>query len=114
MDFKTLSKELRILTVKKTATGDSVKWTEIMEFKVSKNHPQQIFFKTSHLEDNFKVLSLKRLGTAELGKLVPNRLNNQPNKISEEKYSDLQSMCVGETPVIRLEEHKQFYRSLPH
>ena len=114
LDFKTLSKELRILTVKKTDTGDSVKWTEIMEFKVSKNHPQQIFFKTSHLEDNFKVLSLKRLGTAELGKLLPNRLNNQPNKISEEKYSDLQSMCVGETPVIRLEEHKQFYRSLPH
>ena len=85
-----------------------------MEFKVSKNHAQQIFFRTSHLEDNFKVLSLKRLSTAELGKLVPNRLNNQPNKISEEKYSYLQSMCVGETPVIRLEEHKQFYRSLPH
>ena len=114
LDFKTLAKELRVLTVKKTNTGDPVKWTEIMELKVSKSYPQQIFFKTSHLAENFKVLSLKRLGTAEVRKVVPNRLNTQPNKISEEKYLDLQSMCVGETPVIRLEEHKQFYRSLPH
>ncbi|CAG9765951.1 unnamed protein product [Ceutorhynchus assimilis] len=114
LDFKTLAKELRVLTVRKTETGDPVKWTEIMELKVLKNHPQQIFFKTSHLSNDFKVLSLKRLGTSELRKVVPNRLNTQPNKMSEEKYSDLQSMCVGETPVIRLEEHKKFYRSLPH
>lgn len=114
LDFKTLAKELRVLTVKKSESGDAFKWTEIMEFKVSKNHPQQILFKTSHLADDFKVLSLKRLGTTDLRTVVPNRLNNQPNKISQEKYSDLQSMCMGETPVIRLEEHKAFYRSLPH
>lgn len=114
LDFKTLAKELRVLTVKKSESGDPFKWTEIMELKVSKNHPQQIFFKTSHLAGDFKVLSLKRLGTADLRAVVPNRLNNQPNKISQEKYSDLQSMCMGETPVIRLEEHKKFYRSLPH
>lgn len=113
LDFKTLAKELRVLTVKKTEDGEPVKWTEIMELKVSKNHPHQIFFKTSHLAEDFRVLSLKRLDT-DLRKVVPNRLNNQPPKISEEKYLDLQSLCTGETPVIRLDEHKNFYRSLPH
>lgn len=85
-----------------------------MELKVSKNHPQKIFFKSSHLADDFKEITLKRLGTVELKKVVPNHLNTQANKISGEKYSDLQSMCEGKTPIIRLEEHTQFYRSLPH
>ncbi|CAG9818216.1 unnamed protein product [Phaedon cochleariae] len=38
LDFKTLSKELRILNIKTTETGETFKWNDIMEFKNSIRH----------------------------------------------------------------------------
>lgn len=114
-DFKSLSTDLRILTIKKdNETGAPIKWTDMKEIAVEKKAPQIIKFKTSHLDTSFRSLTLKRLSAENVNSQRLEILNSQPPKISGEKFKDLMSLCDGNTPVIKHTEHVTFYRSLPH
>lgn len=111
LDFKSLSKSLRILDARRESiNGEVFPWNSIMELRVRKEQPSKIFYKTSH---DLKTISLKRL-SQNVKDYEITKLNTDRNKISKEKYQDLMSLCSGETPLIRLQEHKNFYLSLPH
>lgn len=73
----------------------------------------KLFFKKSHLDKEYDSITLKRLEIG-ISNMQLNALNNEPPKIPKRKYEDLISLCIGQTPVVRLPECKQFYRSLPH
>lgn len=113
-DFKLVSKNLRILTIRKdNETQEAINWIEMSAIMVEKAEPEKIFFKTSHLQENYRSISLKRQHSELLTHSLP-VLNTTPPKISSEKYNALVSLCEGNTPVIRLPEYKNFYMSLPH
>lgn len=114
LDFKKFSEELRVRSIRIDDTGLPFKWTDMVEFHVRKNNISQIFFKTSHLDQNYRSLTLKRQNNESLLSKKLNNLNRGPRPISTEKYNDLIALCSGNTPVIKLPEHVQFYRSLPH
>ena len=118
LDFKGLSKDLRILESGK-ASGSQEDgfggWGNIMELKVTKQHPDKIFYKPSHNDSAYKIMSLKRLNKSVKDiSLTLKRLNTGRTNISREKYTDLQTLCSGTTPVVGLHEHKVYYTSLPH
>lgn len=113
LDFKKLSQDLRILSIKTSETGDPIKWNDIMELKVTKSQPLTIFFKTSHLQKDYGCFKLKRQ-QLNLQGLPLQALNSEPRKIDAKKYRNLKSLCEGTKPVIRLEEHKKFYLGIPH
>ena len=117
-NFKKFSEDLKILSIR-TDDDDSdlpINWNNMMEMRVIKTNPTAIFFKTSHLEKEYRSISIKRQ-QAPLIKNEPQKLNKEPNQISREKYADLQSLCfsaTGKPTVIRNAEHKAFYSHLPH
>lgn len=117
-DFKLLAKELRILTVREdNETNIPIHWPSMVDWEFKKEKPRDIFFKTSHLEEKYRSLTLKRLTKAEFSKALTRPLkvlNNQPCKISKEKYKDLLSLCEDPIPVVRNAEYVNYYRSLPH
>lgn len=115
LDFKTLAQDLRILKERSDdqKSGDPVNWTKMVDIAVSKSRPEVIQFKTSHLQSDYKSISLKRLPNNILGKEV-NKLNKESPKLSKDKYEDLLSLCTGNTPVVRNPEFVNFYKSLPH
>lgn len=113
-DFKQLSKELKILKARKdNETGKEINWTEVVEVRVIKSDPRTIFFKTSHLQQRSRSITLKRVIPDPL-KLPVKKLNKEPIPLSTEKYKDLISLCEGETPVVRNIDHVHYYQSLPH
>ena len=113
-DFKTLSKDLRILEARRSSGSEGTfNWNRVMELQVSKQHLDKVFYKTSHSELEFKSLSLKRLKKSINEYDLP-KLNAEANKISKEKYNDVLSLCSGPTPVVNIREHKSFYMNLPH
>lgn len=112
-NFKKLSQDLRILSIRKDDLGEDINWTEMVEFKVMKSQPLKCFFKNSHLESNYRSITLKRQ-VSDFFKMTICPLNVAPPKISKLKYDDLIGLCKGEKPVIRLPEHNQYYYSLPH
>lgn len=114
LDFKKLSRDLRVLSIRTSETGKSVKWHDIMELKVTKKEPLTIFYKTSHLHDTYEELKLKRQKVTNLENYTIEGLNYSQKKISKEKYEDLKSLCEGDTPVIRFAEFKRFYLNIPH
>lgn len=109
--FKLLSKELRVLSVRETDNGKNIKWPNIMEIMVNRNEPKKIFLKTSHVQDEYDSITLKRFRYCDL---TVSSLNSEPPKIAKNKYEDLVALCSGLTPVIRQPEFQQFYLSLPH
>lgn len=78
-----------------------------------KSQPLTIFFKTSHLQNEYKSFKLKRQ-LLNLQGLSLQALNPASRKITNDKYLNLKSLCEGDTPLIRLEEHKNFYLNIPH
>ncbi|CAH2019609.1 unnamed protein product [Acanthoscelides obtectus] len=46
-DYKSLSKDLRILSIRTSESGKNVKWTDVMEVLVTQASPLKIFFKNS-------------------------------------------------------------------
>lgn len=78
LDFKELSKSLRILSVKAANTGEKIKWTEMMEFRVQKQNLNQILFKTSHQQGDYKVLLLKWQKNY-ITKATPASANSEPD-----------------------------------
>ena len=115
LNFKKLSEDLKILSIRKDDdnSGLPINWNNVMEMRVTKASPSTIFFKTSHLENQYRSISLKRQHV-HLTQSEPEKLNSEPNRLSREKYADLMSLCSGKTPLIRNAEHKSFYSSLPH
>lgn len=111
-DFKSMAKDLRVLSVRQDDNGDKVDWPSMMEYMVLKKEPNKIFFKTSHLDDEYRTITLPR--SACDPKVKPQPLNKVCPKLSAEKYKDLMALCSGPTPVIRNQEHASFYKNLPH
>ena len=92
LDFKTLSKELRILEARRASdTEESFAWSRVMELQVTKSKPDEILYKTSSFDTSYKVLSLKRLPKSEQEHSVQT-LNTGLNNVSKEKFSDLVSL----------------------
>lgn len=112
-NFKWLSEKLRVLTIREDDSGEKIKWTEMVEFKVSKGDSSKILFKTSHLQSSYRSLSLKRNVLQFLNAPIP-QLNDHPIELPERKYTDLMALCSGVKPPINLPEYVHFYRSLPH
>ncbi|KAG5886847.1 hypothetical protein JTB14_035864 [Gonioctena quinquepunctata] len=112
IDFKKLSLDLRI--IKSRETDDAIKWNDIMEVKVSKLHPDTLFFKSSHNQQKYSKITLKRQKKINLKTVILRPLNEEPNKIGKAKYKDLISLCQGVTPVVKIAEYRDFYASLPH
>lgn len=112
-DFKLYSKTLRILKVRTSDSGKNINWTNIREILVKKTDPCKIFFKTSHLQNEFDSISLKRLSN-NIRNLQLRPLNTEPPKISKCKFQDLSSLCRGDTPVVRLPEFQNFFLTLSH
>lgn len=112
LDFKSFSKELRILSVRESDSNKPIKWTDIMNLMVKKEEPMSIFFKYSH-NDNFydKIVLKQRLPLSDVT-LKP--LNSGRIPLSKKKYDDLTSLCKGKTPVVRMPELQEFFFSLPH
>lgn len=113
IDFKKLSQDLRILTVRVSEKGQTVKWTEIREFMVTKDEPTKLFFKYSHCNDDYDAIELKRL-VKNIKEIRLQPLNKEPPKLTKKKYADLVSLCEGPTPVVRSPEIQDFYKNLPH
>lgn len=112
-DFKSFSENLRVRSLRTDDKGNPFKWTDVAEFKVTKTDIQKIFFKTSHLDENYRSVTLKRQNATLLMKPL-SKLNKELRPISMAKYKDLNALCIGNTPVVRLPEHTNFYKSLPH
>ena len=80
IDFKSLSKDLKILDAKENTEH----WNEIMELRVYKTQLNVIFYKTSHTRMYFNEIKLKRL-KQNIEEFPLKMLNNKPNNISKEK-----------------------------
>lgn len=113
LDFKKMSTDIQLLSLRKDDTGAHVNWTEMTEFCVKKSDPIKFFFKTSHDQESYRSLTLKRQKMFLLyAEIRP--LNEYPPKIATEKYEDLMSLTKGDTAVIRHPDYVEFYKSLPH
>lgn len=111
LDFKLLSKNLRILSIRSDDQGGTMDWTKVTEIMVNKNEANRIFFKTSHLQEEHRSLTLKqRHPMTAIGE--PPRLYSHPPKISKDKFDDLLSLCQGSFPVVRVPEYVNFFKSL--
>lgn len=114
--FKELSIKLRVLSIRECDDSeDTVDWTKMAELRVVKSKPDTIQFKSDLNSETYNSISLKRQNRSEnpLAREVP-KLNKGANKLPKLKYRDLCSLCVGDKSVIRSEDHRQFYKSLPH
>lgn len=111
LNFKKLSEDYRIKSIRNDDDGKNFKWTEIFEFFVKKDTPNKLFFKTSHLDTRYRAITIKRKtgGTITLSKL-----NKEPRAIPLPKYNDLMALCSGDKPVIRSPDDVLFYSSLSH
>ena len=111
LDFKSLSKDLRVLTIRSDDQGGTMDWTKVTTLMVKKTDGKKIFFKSSHLQEEYRSLTLKQRlqGTDKLQNLY-----TQAPKISKDKYEDLVSLCEGAFPVIRVTYYRDFFKSLPH
>ena len=107
LDFKSMAKDLRILE----SRDEKVDWNDIMEVQVLAKHPNTVFYKTSHNDVAFSEINLKRL-SKPAGQFQAKQLNQQPPKIPKAKWIDLVKLCTGDTPVVKLPEHKAFYMNL--
>lgn len=112
LDFKTLSQNLRILNRRNDDNGCSINWTAIMELMVKKNDSNKIFFKMSHASADYRTLTLTQ-NIKEDHLLKPlSPLYKEQIKITKAKYDDLNSLCTGNLPVIRINDYANFYKGL--
>lgn len=112
LDFKLLSKDLRILSIRSDDHGGTVDWTRIAEIMVKKTETNRIFFKSSHVQKEYRSITLKQRHPMSVTEEPP-KLYTQPPKISKDKFGDLLSLCQGPFPVVRELDYVQFFKSLP-
>lgn len=115
LDFKQLSKDLRILKEREIegSTDFVLDWKQMAEIKITKQNLHEMQFKISHNEESYQKLLLKRQ-KVNLSKIKVAKLNSTALNITKAKYNDMLSLCQGSTPVIRSKEHKQFYELPPY
>ncbi|XP_030831813.1 uncharacterized protein LOC115918229 isoform X2 [Strongylocentrotus purpuratus] len=116
LSWRSYSQQLGILRTRTSDEGVSVDWTMFKQVQLKKECPMQIFFKTSHLQDQYNTLSIgqgRRRNPAQSLQL-PGQLYESRPKLSQEKYGDLVSLCRGSTPVIIQPELVEYYENLPH
>lgn len=113
LNFKKFSIDLNVLAIRKDDNGELINWTKMAEYRVMKNEPLKIYFKTNHTNIRYRSLTLKRHAKNLLTDNI-SKLNASPPKISLDKFNDLISLTVGDTPVIKSPEHVAFYNSLNH
>lgn len=104
---------MNVLAIRKDDNGELINWTKMAEYRVMKNEPLKIYFKTNHTNIRYRSLTLKRHAKNLLTDNI-SKLNASPPKISLDKFNDLISLTVGDTPVIKSPEHVAFYNSLNH
>lgn len=98
---------------KDNESGTSINWTEVVEFKVDKETPTSLYFKTSHTDVAYRSISIRR-SQAKFLKEPIRPLNDSQIKISKPKFDDLLSLCSGDCPIIRFHEYQYYYKNLPH
>lgn len=109
-DFKSFSQNLSLLSIRRNDDkSGSINWTEVMEVHVVKSDPTKLFYKNSHLWDQYKSITVKK----KIDDRIP-KLNNEKIKIAAAKFKDLVSLCEGDVHVIRNDADISFYKSLPH
>ncbi|KAK6169370.1 hypothetical protein SNE40_020438 [Patella caerulea] len=85
-DFKELSQTLAILRVRLTDAGAEIRWPDFKQMKITKQNTKVIYFKYSHTEEDFHVISLPSRRNLSLS--VHQAYANPPS-IAETKYTDL-------------------------
>ncbi|KAJ8872049.1 hypothetical protein PR048_025650 [Dryococelus australis] len=113
LDYKKLSEDIRIKTIKIFDSGQPVKWTEICEAFMTKEDVNCIYFKRSHTDATYERLSLKRQALDSMKNAV-SKLSVTPTPLAYEKYKDLVTLCVGPNPIVRNPYYQQFYKGLPY
>ncbi|KAK3894703.1 hypothetical protein Pcinc_001549 [Petrolisthes cinctipes] len=113
-DYKTLANHLRIRSVREDDQGHDVVWLDMREVMVQKTDRDKLFFKTSHQQESYRSITLKRKWLSALDCNMPSKLYSKPPKISKEKYDDLMSLCKAPLPMVRVAEYVSFFESLPH
>lgn len=113
LDFKDLSKKLRVLSIREDDNKNKVNWTDISEYKVEKKEDNKIFYKLSHCDETYRSITLNRIQVNVLN-LPVEKLNKERPKVIALKYDNLVSLCSGKYPVVKSLDHVAFYRSLPH
>ena len=108
-----MSKDLRILSIRTDDQGGTMDWMKRAKIMVKKTESNKIFFKTSHVQDEYRSLTLKQRQPQSVAQEPP-KLYSQAPKISKDKYNDLVSLCMGTMPVVRALEHVDISKSLPH
>ena len=105
-DYKQLSLDWRVLCSRRDSDADeTIKGNNVIVLTVTKEHPATYFYKNSHLESSYKTVTLKR----KANNFCLCKLNQDPPKVPTPKYNDLVSLCQGSTPLVRLDEHKNFF-----
>ena len=84
-----------------------------MAVKVKKDTPGKMYLKMSHLDNNFKEVTLAEGRRHSINQEMPYEGSESP-KLSEDKHTDLMKLIDGPNPVIKHRDHVQFYRLLPH
>lgn len=114
LDFKSLARDIRILAIRKDDSGGSgINWKNVKEIMVTRNTLNKLYFKESHLTEDYRSITLNTRSSAT-PESEPPILNNTSPSIAAEKFKDLVTLCEGVTPVIQLAEYVQFYKTLPH
>lgn len=116
MDWKTYSQRRGVLRVRSSEGSQVIDWTKFRALQVTKRGQDAIGFKYSHLEDGFDFISLtsRRRGTDDEDVDVEPLYRMGNPKLSQGKYTDLMTLCTGDTAVISHPEYQAFYRMLPH
>lgn len=99
--------------MRKDDVGNNINWPSMVEYLVLKNEPNKIFFKTSHVTNEYSSLLVPRCDIDARTK--PKRLYTKNElRIKKQKYEDLMSLCSGPTPIIKGGENVTFYKNLRH
>ena len=109
---KHIAEKQAVRKVNEVLKSTVIDWTNFMVIQLSKESPNKIFFKDSHLTTSFSSSNLdsnrRRSNPEENLSII------ETPKISNVKFDDLMTFCDGNSPVIFHPEHKAFYQMLLH
>lgn len=116
LDFKKLSQDLRILTIRSQADDSLgkvvINWTKIFVTMVNKSDLSQISFKNSHFDTSFRTIRLPR--NVNLSKLHVTRLNRGLQKIPK-KNINLYYLYVKAKILSYVDLNtRSFFKNVPH
>lgn len=112
-DYKSLSEQIRLRSIRKFENGKDVDWTKVKEVKVDKVNVTHLLVKNSHLAENYDTLSLKR-NTLHVMTQPLQKCNTSLIKLKAEKYKCLMDLCKGPIPVVKDPTFQKYFRDLRH